>query len=80
VNFFTLSHSEGMVAPYSYRLMTKLYFLFPSLWDSVKKFTGNHPEHVSEGNAMEFISNDGGEMYASDRSHSKLPISKFDHW
>jgi hypothetical protein len=35
----------------------------PSLWDSVKKFTGNHPEHVAEGNAMEFISNDGGETY-----------------
>jgi Mannosyltransferase len=35
----------------------------PTLWDSVKKFTGSHPEHISEGNAMDFISNDGGETY-----------------
>lgn len=35
----------------------------PTLWDSVKKFLKAHPEHVPSGNAMEFISEDGGETY-----------------
>ncbi|KAJ5312837.1 hypothetical protein N7508_003667 [Penicillium antarcticum] len=35
----------------------------PTLWDSVKKFTGNHPEYIPEGNAMEFVSSDNGETY-----------------
>jgi len=35
----------------------------PTLWDSVKKFMKNHPEHVAEGNSMGFLSDDGGETY-----------------
>lgn len=35
----------------------------PTLWDSVKGFMKSHPEHIAEGNAMEFISEDGGESY-----------------
>ncbi|KAJ5690000.1 hypothetical protein N7462_004392 [Penicillium macrosclerotiorum] len=35
----------------------------PTLWSSVQKFMGNHPEHIPAGNAMEFISDDGGETY-----------------
>ncbi|KAJ5379059.1 Glycosyl transferase family 15 [Penicillium cosmopolitanum] len=35
----------------------------PSLWSSVKKFMTNHPEHIAEDNAMEFISDNGGETY-----------------
>ncbi|KAL2019856.1 hypothetical protein VTK56DRAFT_9118 [Thermocarpiscus australiensis] len=35
----------------------------PTLWDSVKKFMKNHPEHIAEGNSMEFLSDDGGETY-----------------
>ncbi|KAF3385359.1 Glycolipid 2-alpha-mannosyltransferase 1 [Penicillium rolfsii] len=35
----------------------------PTLWDSVKKFLKAHPEHVPSGNAMDFISEDGGETY-----------------
>jgi hypothetical protein len=39
---FTLSHSEGMVAPYSYRLMTKLYFLLFSFMK--RNGTGDGPQ------------------------------------
>ncbi|KAJ6119922.1 Glycosyl transferase family 15 [Penicillium sp. IBT 18751x] len=39
------------------------YETIPTLWDSVKKFMKNHPEHIPEGNAMDFISEDGGESY-----------------
>jgi len=35
----------------------------PTLWDSVKTFMKNHPEHIAQGNAMEFISDDGGDTY-----------------
>jgi alpha 1,2-mannosyltransferase len=35
----------------------------PTLWDSVKKFMKNHPEHIADGNAMQFLSNDNGETY-----------------
>lgn len=35
----------------------------PTLWDSTKKFMTNHPEHIAEGNSMQFLSDDGGETY-----------------
>ncbi|KAI1779578.1 glycosyltransferase family 15 protein [Hypoxylon cercidicola] len=35
----------------------------PTLWDSVKKFMKNYPEHIAEGNSMGFLSDDGGENY-----------------
>jgi len=35
----------------------------PTLWDSVKKFMKNHPEHIAEGNSMAFLSDDGGDTY-----------------
>ncbi|KAJ5951864.1 Glycosyl transferase family 15 [Penicillium vulpinum] len=50
----------------------------PTLWDSVKKFTGNHPEYVSEGNAMEFISNDGGETYNNCHFWSNFEIGSLE--
>lgn len=35
----------------------------PTLWESVKKFIKNHPEHIAEGNSMGFLSDDGGDTY-----------------
>lgn len=35
----------------------------PTLWDSVKKFIAEHPEHVAEDNSMRFLSDDDGETY-----------------
>ncbi|KAI1994138.1 alpha 1,2-mannosyltransferase 2.4.1 [Ophidiomyces ophidiicola] len=34
-----------------------------TLWDSVKKFMEKHPEHIVEGNNMEFVTEDGGKTY-----------------
>lgn len=39
------------------------YETIPTLWDSVKNFMKNHPEHIPKGNAMDFISEDGGDTY-----------------
>lgn len=35
----------------------------PTLWDSVKKFVKNHPEHIAKDNSMTFLSDDNGETY-----------------
>lgn len=35
----------------------------PTLWDSAKTFIKKHPEHIAKGNAMDWISDDGGESY-----------------
>ena len=35
----------------------------PTLWDSVKGFMEKHPEHIQDGNLMEFLSEDGGSSY-----------------
>jgi alpha 1,2-mannosyltransferase len=35
----------------------------PTLWDSVKKFMKNHPEHIEKNNMMAFLSDDGGDTY-----------------
>ncbi|EAW12941.1 glycosyltransferase family 15 protein [Aspergillus clavatus NRRL 1] len=49
---------------YSFVLSLYEYFdTIPTLWDSAKKFMGNHPEHIAEGNAMDFLSDDGGKTY-----------------
>lgn len=49
---------------YSFVLsLYEYYETIPTLWDSVKKFIKNHPEHIVEGNSMGFLSDDGGESY-----------------
>ncbi|KAK3721012.1 alpha 1,2-mannosyltransferase 2.4.1 [Vermiconidia calcicola] len=35
----------------------------PTLWDSVKGFMEQHPEHISENNSMDWLSDDGGKTY-----------------
>ena len=35
----------------------------PTIWNSTKKFIQAHPEHIPEGNSMDWLSDDGGETY-----------------
>ena len=35
----------------------------PTLWDTVKEFVNDHPEHIAEGNSMQFLSDDNGQNY-----------------
>jgi alpha 1,2-mannosyltransferase len=51
----------------------------PTLWDSVKKFIKNHPEHIAEDNSMGFLSDDGGETYNKCHFVCTLFFSIFDH-
>jgi alpha 1,2-mannosyltransferase len=39
------------------------YETIPGLWDSVKKFMNNHPEHIAEDNSMGFLSDNGGKTF-----------------
>jgi alpha 1,2-mannosyltransferase len=35
----------------------------PTLWETVRNFMEEHPEHIAEGNMMDFVSDDGGFTY-----------------
>lgn len=48
----------------------------PTLWDSAKKFIKAHPEHIVEGNAMSWLSDDKGETY--NHCHFVSPGSMLD--
>ncbi|KAI1805894.1 glycosyltransferase family 15 protein [Daldinia bambusicola] len=50
----------------------------PTLWDSVKKFMKNHPEHIAEGNSMGFLSDDGGEKYNKCHFWSNFEVGNLD--
>ncbi|KAI1100131.1 glycosyltransferase family 15 protein [Jackrogersella minutella] len=50
----------------------------PTLWDSVKKFMKNYPEHVVEGNSMGFLSDDGGDTYNHCHFWSNFEVGNLD--
>lgn len=35
----------------------------PTMWDSVRTFMKEHPEHLAKSNALDFLSDDGGKTY-----------------
>lgn len=59
---FRLMHEQNK--KYSFVLSLYEYVeTIPTLWESVKKFMKNHPEHIVKGNSLGFLSDDGGESY-----------------
>ncbi|GAP87388.1 putative alpha -mannosyltransferase [Rosellinia necatrix] len=50
----------------------------PTLWDSVKKFVKNHPEHIADGNSMGFLSDDGGDTYNKCHFWSNFEVGNLD--
>lgn len=50
----------------------------PTLWESTKKFMKEHPEHVVEGNSMDFLSDDGGDTYNKCHFWSNFEIGNLD--
>ncbi|KAJ4390069.1 alpha 1,2-mannosyltransferase 2.4.1 [Gnomoniopsis smithogilvyi] len=59
---FRVMHEQGK--KYSFVLSLYEYVeTIPTLWDSVKKFIKNHPEHIVKDNSLGFLSDDGGESY-----------------
>ncbi|KAL2833145.1 nucleotide-diphospho-sugar transferase [Aspergillus pseudoustus] len=49
-----------------------------TLWDGVKEFMDDHPEHIAEGNLMTFVSNDNGKTYNNCHFWSNFEIGSLD--
>ncbi|PVF94290.1 putative mannosyltransferase [Serendipita vermifera] len=52
----------------------------PSLWTVTKEFMRRHPEHLVEGNALRFLSDDDGESYNLCHFWSNFEIADMDLW
>lgn len=52
----------------------------PTFWDHVKQFIKDHPEYVAEGNAMNFISDNGGEDFNLCHFWSNFEIADMSFW
>lgn len=52
----------------------------PTLWDAVKEFMKEYPDHVSPDNAMQFLSDDGGLTYNRCHFWSNFEIGDLDLW
>ncbi|KAG2137867.1 glycosyltransferase family 15 protein [Suillus bovinus] len=52
----------------------------PTLWNVVKSFINANPDFVTPGNAMEFLSDDGGESYNMCHFWSNFEIADLDFW
>ncbi|WWD01339.1 hypothetical protein V866_008282 [Kwoniella sp. B9012] len=52
----------------------------PTLWDAVKEFVQEHPDYLPEGNAMQFLSDDGGETYNKCHFWSNFEIGDLNFW
>ena len=64
INYDPFRHMKENGKKYSFVLSLYEYVdTIPTLWDSVKKFMKNHPEHLAEGNSLKFLSDDGGDTY-----------------
>ncbi|TIA90908.1 hypothetical protein E3P89_02156 [Wallemia ichthyophaga] len=52
----------------------------PSLWQTVKDFIRDHPEHIPKDNAMKFLSDDSGESYNRCHFWSNFEIANLNLW
>ncbi|KAJ7449826.1 glycosyltransferase family 15 protein [Mycena latifolia] len=52
----------------------------PTLWNAVKEFINSNPGLVSDDNAMDFLSDDGGETYNRCHFWSNFEIGDLDLW
>ncbi|TIB81130.1 hypothetical protein E3Q22_01358 [Wallemia mellicola] len=52
----------------------------PTLWETVKNFIHDHPEHVPKENAMKFLSDDGGKTYNHCHFWSNFEIANLNLW
>lgn len=52
----------------------------PTLWNAVKQFIKEYPQHIPENNLMKFISNDNGETYNLCHFWSNFEIGDLNFW
>lgn len=64
INYDTFKFMADNNKKYSFTLSLYEYVeTIPTLWDTVKNFTKNFPEHIARDNSMAFLSDDGGVNY-----------------
>ncbi|KAH6897871.1 glycosyltransferase family 15 protein [Coprinopsis sp. MPI-PUGE-AT-0042] len=56
------------------------YETVPTLWDATKEFITKNPQYVHPDNAMEWISNDGGNSYNMCHFWSNFEIADMNFW
>jgi alpha 1,2-mannosyltransferase len=52
----------------------------PTLWSETKKFIQEHPEHIHKNNALEWMSDNGGESYNLCHFWSNFEIGDLNFW
>ena len=52
----------------------------PTLWDHVKEFMKNHPEHIAQNNLLDFVSDDGGYSYNLCHFWSNFEVGSLHFW
>lgn len=52
----------------------------PTLWKATKEFISKHPQYVASGNAMGFLSEDGGRTYNLCHFWSNFEIADMEFW
>lgn len=87
VTFFCDLHSDPFLVMQDqnkvYGFTVSLYeyqATIPTLWDTVKEFIHEHPDLVTPGNAMAFLSDDSGESYNNCHFWSNFEIGDLDFW
>ncbi|KAF9522713.1 nucleotide-diphospho-sugar transferase [Crepidotus variabilis] len=60
--------------------LTEYKQTIPTLWKSVKDFMREYPQYVSPHNALDFISDDGGNSYNTCHFWSNFEIANMDLW
>ncbi|KAL8918870.1 MAG: hypothetical protein Q9208_007127 [Pyrenodesmia sp. 3 TL-2023] len=79
IGYDTFKYMRDHGKKYSFVLSLYEYVeTIPTLWDSVKTFIKEHPEHIAEGNSMEFLSDDKGETYNHCHFWSNFEIGNLD--
>lgn len=77
IGYDTFKYMRDHGKKYSFVLSLYEYVeTIPTLWDSVKTFMKEHPEHIAESNSMEFLSDDNGDSYNHCHFVSRSDLSK----
>ncbi|KAK9246199.1 nucleotide-diphospho-sugar transferase [Lipomyces tetrasporus] len=81
VDYDVFKYMEENAYDYGFTLSLYEYIeTIPTLWNSVKKFIKEHPEHIAENNLMKWLSDDNGITYNKCHFWSNFEIGNLDFW
>ena len=79
INYDTFRFMADHGKKYSFVLSLYEYMeTIPTLWDSVKKFMKDYPQHIVPDNSMAWLSDDGGDTYNRCHFWSNFEIGNLD--